>query len=96
MLICKDPTNVLNSNLMVDNWKVEHADIDETGDSELIETYQGQVFIEKTEQQKYLGFTISSRGNNLININEMKKKSILIIRKIFNRLESLNLQNYYF
>ena len=39
----------------------------------------------------YLGFVISSTG-----IEQIKKKSIGVIRKIFNRLNSLNLQQYYF
>ena len=32
----------------------------------------------------------------MANINMMKKKSIGVIRKIFNKLNSLNLQKYYF
>ena len=32
----------------------------------------------------------------MANINQLKKKSIGMIRKIFNRLNTLNLQQYYF
>ena len=67
-----------------------------TGDVELVETFDGQVKIENTDSYKYLGFTISSTGDNMANIRQMKNKSIGIIKQIFNRLESLNLQKYYF
>jgi hypothetical protein len=50
----------------------------------------------KTDQQKYLGFMISSKGDNMKNIKEMKNKSVWIINKIFNRLDSLNLKKYFF
>ena len=82
MLICKKPENVLNSQLTVDDWKVEHKDNDLTGESDLVETFQGQVPIGKTDNQKYLGFTISCKGDNMVNISEVKNKSIWIIRKI--------------
>ena len=39
---------------------------------------------------------ISSKDNNMVNINAMKKKSVWIIRKIFTKLDSLNLRKYYF
>jgi hypothetical protein len=38
------------------------------------------------DTQKYLGFIISSSGNNMDNIKEMRNKSIGIIRKIFMEL----------
>ena len=82
------PTNSL--------WNVTHVDNPVTGVSELEERFQGLVNIEYTDNQKYLGFTLSNKNNNMININEMKKKSIWIIKKIFTRLESLNLKKYYF
>jgi hypothetical protein len=67
-----------------------------TGESDLVETFKGLVSIDKTDNQKYLGFTISSKGDNMVNINVIKNKSIWIIRKIFTQLESLNLKKYYF
>ena len=50
----------------------------------------------KLRPKNYLGLVISSSGDNMANINMMKKKSIGVIRKIFNKLNSLNLQKYYF
>ena len=96
MLVSKKPENVMNSQLSVDNWKVDHVKNISTGESDLVETFKGLVSIDKTDNQKYLGFTISSKGDNMVNINEMKNKSIWIIRKIFTRLESLNLKKHYF
>ena len=39
---------------------------------------------------------ISSTGDNMANIEQMKKKSIGVIKKILNKLNSSNLQTYYF
>ena len=52
--------------------------------------------IEKVEEYTYLGFVISSKGDNMANIRQMKKKSNGVIKKIFNKLNSLNLKQYYF
>ena len=75
---------------------MKHEDNLVTGDNDLVETYSGQIDIEATDEQKYLGFVISNKNNNMANINEVKKKSIGIIQQIFNRLNSLKLQRYYF
>ena len=34
------------------------------------------VTIERTDQQKYLGFVLSSKGDNMVNINQMKMKNV--------------------
>ena len=47
-------------------------------------------------EQKYLGFVLSCTGDNRANIREVKKKSIGTVRKIINRLNSLNLRKYFF
>ena len=96
MLIGKDTQNVINGDLEVDNWKVEYVDNFDTGEVDLVETYFGKIPISKTEEEKYLGFVLSSKGNNMANINQIKKKSIGVVRKIFNRLNGLNLKKYYF
>ena len=95
MLIGKNVENVLNSELKVDNWKVSYSDSLKAGEDDLIEVYDGKVCIDKTQEQRYLGFVLSDKGNNMVNINHLKKKSKGVIRRIFNRLESLNLQKYY-
>ena len=95
MLICKEGESTLYSDLMVDSWEVKYQDSQGDG-LKLTEKYQGLTKIGQTKTQKYLGFVISSSGDNMANINMMKKKSIGVIRKIFNKLNSLNLQKYYF
>ena len=91
-VIGKNVEHVLNSNLTVDNWKIIHDEVTE----EIVETYEGQISIDKTDEQKYLGFVLSSKGNNMANINSLKKKSKGIIRRIFSKLESLTLKQFYF
>ena len=96
MLVGKNPLSVHNSDIMVDTWEAKYEDNPETGDAHLVETFSGLSKIEQTDEQMYLGFVISSTGNNMANIEQLKKKSIGIIKKIFNRLNSLNLKQYYF
>ena len=95
MLVGKNE-NVLNSHLTVDNWKVTYEDIPEVGRDVLLDSFEGLISIDKTDEQKYLGFVLSNRGNNMVNINHMKNKSKGIIKKIFSKLESLHLKQYYF
>ena len=52
--------------------------------------------MEKTEEQKYLGFILSNKGVNMKHITEMKNESVWITDKIFNWLPSLNLKKYFF
>ena len=52
--------------------------------------------IGQVQEYTYLGFVVSSKGDNLANIRQLEKKSIGVIRKIFNKLGSMNLQQYYF
>ena len=96
MLVGKNKESVINNPLTVDKWSVIHVENIETKDSDLIETYEGRVEIKNTDNQKYLGFVLSCKGDNMVNINAMKKKSIWIIRKIFTKLDSLHLKKYYF
>ena len=92
----KEKKSFLDLEFVVDKWYVKYREDTETGEEELIETFQGQIPIEKTTEQKYLGFVLSSNGNNMANINALKKKSIGITKKIMNKLDSLGLLNYYF
>ena len=96
MLVGKDKGNVLNSVLSVDNWETKYVENKETGELELEEKYIGLTEIGQTEEQTYLGFVVSSTGDNLANIRKLEQKSIGGIRKILNILEGLNLQKYYF
>ena len=96
MTVSKNEDTLPSNSLLVDSWDVKHVDDPSTGSDKLVETYDGAKMIEKTDKQKYLGFILSSRGDNMANIDEMKKKSVWIMRKIFNKLNGLNLKKYYF
>ena len=61
-----------------------------------MDEYIGEIPIGETEEQKYLGFILSSKGDNMAKINAIKKKSIGVIRTIMNKLDSLKLRQYYF
>ena len=73
MLIGKSTENIINTKLFVDKWEVIYEESD-TGEEVLVETYVGQVPIEEVEEQRYLGFVLSSQGNNMVNINSMRIK----------------------
>ena len=77
---------VPTSNLSVDTWSVHQKDNRDTGDTDLVEDYDRQVEIESCTEPKYLGFVISSTGNNMANISAVR---------IFSKLKSLNLHQYH-
>ena len=79
MFIGKKKKNFLDRELFVHKWKVEYKVNLETNEEELVETYEGLTPIGRTSEQKYLGFVISANGDNMANINSVKKKSIGII-----------------
>ena len=96
MLVGKDTENVINNELFVDKWIIDYKKNNDTGEDDIEESYSGQVPIGKTTEHKYLGFVISSTGDNMANINQIKKKSIGVVRKLINRLNSLHLRDYFF
>ena len=96
MVIGKNQEKIINSKLSFDQWTVEHVEDKNTGDTELVEQYAGQVEIGSCTEQRYLGFTISCIGDNMANIRTVRNKSIGVIRKIFSKLNKLKLQKYYF
>ena len=96
MFIGKNKENIRNNKIHVDKWMEEYFENKETGEIDLKEKYTGEVEIEEVKEQKYLGFILSSNGNNIANIQAMEKKSIGVIRTILNKLEKLKLRQYYF
>ena len=96
MLVGNDTGNFLNYSLAVDNWSKEYSENNKSGEVQITEIFTGKTEVGKTSEQKYLGFTISSTGNNMENIKTIKNKSIGTIRQIFHKLESLKLGKYYF
>ena len=94
MLIGGYPDTVESNYMSVDIWKVEYQS-DETEDK-LVEIFYGQTEIEMTDKQKYLAFFLSSKGDNMVNVEEKQKKSVWVSNKICNRLYNLNLKQYFF
>ena len=91
MLVGKDTNNVFNSEMHVDKWVVDHIDNSKTGEADLVEYFSGKVSIGQTDEQTYLGFVISNKGENMANIRKGKQKSIGTVTQIINKLNSLNL-----
>ena len=76
MIIGRKTENVKNNSIYVDGWDEEYVGNAESSEIELKEKYVGKIPIQEVENQKYLGFMISSKGNNLENIKAMEKKAI--------------------
>jgi hypothetical protein len=74
MLVGKNLKNVINSGLFVDKWSVNYEENIQTGEAELVESYTGQTEIENVMEQKYLGFVLSSTGDNMANIRENQEE----------------------
>ena len=96
LIVGSNIENFYKTPLTVDKWVVDHLEEKTTENTTFVEKYEGQVEIEMCSEQKYLGFIISSTGDNLANIRSVRNRSNGIIRKIFEKLESLNLRKYYF
>ena len=95
MIVGKSNHNYLHSKIMVDKWEVNYTDNLNNGNPVLEESFQGLVEIEKVKTQTYLGFVISSSGDNMAHIMSAKSKGTGVISKILSKLKSLNLQKYY-
>ena len=91
MIVGRKQENFINNKLFVDGWEEDYVESIETGEFNLVDNHIGEVPIEDVKEQKYLGFVISSSGNNMVNIKSMEKKSFGVIRTIMNKLESLKL-----
>ena len=96
MIVGKNSDLFTQEKLQVDEWKTEYKENEKSGELDLKEYYVGKIDIMKTDQYKYLGFVISSKGDNMANIKVMKGKAIGVTRKILSKLQSLNLRQYYF
>ena len=96
MIVGKNAENVTQNNLKVDQWKKEYRVNNTAEGYEMFEYFDGQTDMKQTDQYKYLGFVISSKGDNMTNIKNIISKSISATRKIQSKLKSLNLGQYFF
>ena len=96
MRIGKRRELIRNNPIYVDNWSEEYVEDKITREMELVKKYEGKVEVEEVKQQKYLGFVLSSVGNNSANIQAVENKSVGVIRTIMTKLDKLKLRQYYF
>ena len=96
MVVGKNPESIFQSKLKVDHWEKEYRENTNTGEISLVEYYGGKLEMRQTNEYKYLGFIISSKGDNMANIRKIKQKSFGITRKLLTKIKSLNLKQYYF
>ena len=96
MLVGNMHEKYTNNELRVDHWKEDTIEIVENEVTKVIDKYEGEIVIDATEEYKYLGFMISTKGDNMANIGAIQKKSHGVIRSILNKLEKLNLRDYFF
>ena len=61
MLIGKNSDQVIDNPIFVDKLKVEYLKVNQKGDK-IVETFNGEVEMEKADKQKYKGFIISIRN----------------------------------
>ena len=94
MLVGKNISNVVNNNLDVDNWIVQYVENKLTGEADLIENYGGKVDIGKVEEYKK-PVMISCKGDYMANIRQVQNKSLGVVRSIMNKLNSLNLRQFF-
>ena len=57
-------------NLMVDSWEEVEVKNDETGITQIEDTFVGEELMEEKDDEKYLGDVISNNGWNLKNIKD--------------------------
>ena len=89
MLVGKNSEHVTNNPIMVDKWTIDYPEDFEVhknvnskeNETEISKRYDGEVEMKNTEKQKYLGFILPNKGDNMQNINELKNKSVWIIKK---------------
>ena len=61
---------------------------------ELVENYEGKTKLDRTEEHKYLGFLLSSKGDNMVNITQLKNRSIGTNFLPYNEAEDFILKNF--
>ena len=82
--------------LGVENWAEVELTNDETGDIEVQDLYKGEVKIDETNEEKYLGDVISSDGRNIKNIKARLAKGKGIVSNIISKLEGIPFGKHFF
>ena len=83
-------------NLMVDSWEEVEVKNDETGITQIEDTFVGEELMEEKDDEKYLGDVISNDGRNLKSKKARIAKVKGIVSKIMTILEGIPFGNHYF
>ena len=73
MHVGKEQNKIICRENQVSEWKVEHRKDNVSGEMKLVENMNGDVEVDETYAEKYLGTWIESRGGNMKTIEERKK-----------------------
>ena len=76
--------------LLIDSWKIETKSEVETNSVEQIDIFEGDVEMEESCEEKYLGDLIASDGSNKKNVAARKGRGFGIIDKVMAMLEEIS------
>ena len=76
MLVGHMQENYFNSELKVDQWEEDVIETIENEVTEVVDNYMGEIVIGATKEHKYLGFIISTTGENMANIRTVQKSQL--------------------
>ena len=82
--------------LSIDNWKLELKNGVETKNEEISDIFDGDVEMEESHEEKYLGDIVTDDGTNKKNIAARKGKGFGIIERIIEMLQEISFGNNYF
>ena len=82
--------------MAVDKWTEIEIKNDETDELELKDVFEGEEYMEKRSDEKYLGDVISTDGKNFKNIKTRIAKGTGIVNKILTMLEGIPFGKQYF
>ena len=82
--------------LKIDNWEEVEMVNDETGIEEIKDVLNGELTMEESQDEKYLGDVISTDGKNIKNVKARISKGKGIISRIMTILEGIPFGHFYF
>ena len=82
--------------LKIDNWEEVEIVNEETGVEEIADICNGNLIMEDTQEEKYLGDVISTDGKNIKNVKTRVLKGKGIISRILTILDGIHFGHFYF
>ena len=96
MHVGRKKVNGVCPDIYVDGWKVKEVSEVETGESTLLDEFDGQEKMDEVSEEKYLGDNLSDDGRNMKNILARAAKGTGIVSQIMCILEEIFFGKYYF